>query len=87
MVSAGLYAEQLSGTAFTVPREHNQRTWLYRIRPSVVQARFHPVADPPTAFKQECRVINPEQVRRCTQRGPVVVTFEPGTYMKITPRA
>lgn len=32
----GLYAEQLSGTAFTAPRTHNQRTWLYRIRPSVV---------------------------------------------------
>eukprot|EP01087_Luapelamoeba_hula_P007990 TRINITY_DN1982_c0_g1_i1.p1 TRINITY_DN1982_c0_g1~~TRINITY_DN1982_c0_g1_i1.p1 ORF type:complete len:455 (-),score=62.84 TRINITY_DN1982_c0_g1_i1:39-1379(-) len=31
----GLLAEQLSGTAFTEPRTHNQRTWLYRIRPSV----------------------------------------------------
>eukprot|EP01112_Ceratiomyxa_fruticulosa_P010897 TRINITY_DN2906_c0_g1_i1.p1 TRINITY_DN2906_c0_g1~~TRINITY_DN2906_c0_g1_i1.p1 ORF type:complete len:436 (-),score=59.24 TRINITY_DN2906_c0_g1_i1:296-1603(-) len=31
----GLYAEQLSGTAFTVPRVYNQRSWLYRTRPSV----------------------------------------------------
>lgn len=31
----GLYAEQLSGTAFTAPRGQNQRTWCYRIRPSV----------------------------------------------------
>ncbi len=31
----GLYAEQLSGTAFTAPRGKNQRTWCYRIRPSV----------------------------------------------------
>ena len=31
----GLYAEQLSGTAFTAPRDHNKRSWLYRIRPSV----------------------------------------------------
>lgn len=31
----GLYAEQLSGTAFTAPRASNQRTWAYRIRPSV----------------------------------------------------
>eukprot|EP01114_Cavostelium_apophysatum_P003957 TRINITY_DN1408_c0_g1_i1.p1 TRINITY_DN1408_c0_g1~~TRINITY_DN1408_c0_g1_i1.p1 ORF type:complete len:442 (-),score=98.04 TRINITY_DN1408_c0_g1_i1:43-1368(-) len=31
----GLYAEQLSGTAFTVPRVNNQRSWFYRIRPSV----------------------------------------------------
>ncbi len=30
----GLYAEQLSGTAFTAPRAHNRRSWLYRLRPS-----------------------------------------------------
>ncbi|MCB5363483.1 homogentisate 1,2-dioxygenase [Pusillimonas sp. CC-YST705] len=30
----GLYAEQLSGTAFTAPRADNRRSWLYRIRPS-----------------------------------------------------
>lgn len=30
----GLYAEQLSGSAFTEPREANRRSWLYRIRPS-----------------------------------------------------
>lgn len=29
-----LYAEQLSGTAFTRPRHLNQRTWLYRKQPS-----------------------------------------------------
>lgn len=35
----GLYAEQLSGTAFTAPRHSNKRTWFYRIRPSVVHSR------------------------------------------------
>ena len=30
----GLYAEQLSGTAFTAPRAFNRHSWLYRIRPS-----------------------------------------------------
>ena len=30
----GLYAEQISGTPFTVPRREARRTWLYRIRPS-----------------------------------------------------
>ncbi|SDA21366.1 homogentisate 1,2-dioxygenase [Sphingomonas sp. NFR15] len=30
----GLYAEQLSGTAFTAPRHENRRSWLYRLRPS-----------------------------------------------------
>ncbi|HET6521677.1 MAG TPA: homogentisate 1,2-dioxygenase [Geminicoccaceae bacterium] len=34
-ISYGLYAEQLSGSPFTAPRESNQRSWLYRIRPTV----------------------------------------------------
>ena len=41
----GLYAEQLSGTAFTAPRGQNERTWCYRIRPSVYHTgRFRPIA-------------------------------------------
>jgi len=36
----GLYAEQFSGTAFTVPRAFNRRTWKYRIRPSVMHEPF-----------------------------------------------
>lgn len=36
----GLYAEQFSGTAFTVPRAEARRTWLYRIRPSAAHPRF-----------------------------------------------
>jgi homogentisate 1,2-dioxygenase len=35
-----LYAEQLSGTAFTVPRHASQRTWLYRIKPAVCHQPF-----------------------------------------------
>lgn len=31
----GLYAEQISGSPFTAPRATNERSWLYRIRPSV----------------------------------------------------
>jgi len=43
----GLYAEQLSGTAFTAPRGQNERTWCYRIRPSVKHvSRFEPVDYP-----------------------------------------
>lgn len=40
VVAHGLYAEQLSGSAFTVPRAHQLRSWLYRIRPSVVHKPF-----------------------------------------------
>ncbi|MEH6378177.1 homogentisate 1,2-dioxygenase [Streptomyces sp. KLMMK] len=36
----GLYAEQLSGTAFTEPRHSNRRSWLYRIRPSAAHPPF-----------------------------------------------
>ena len=32
----GLYAEQLSGSPFTAPRTTNERSWLYRIRPTVM---------------------------------------------------
>ncbi|NED23079.1 homogentisate 1,2-dioxygenase [Streptomyces sp. SID9913] len=36
----GLYAEQLSGSAFTEPRAGNRRSWLYRIRPSAAHPAF-----------------------------------------------
>jgi homogentisate 1,2-dioxygenase len=39
-VSHGLYAELLSGAAFTAPRATNQRTWLYRRQPSVVAGGY-----------------------------------------------
>lgn len=39
----GLYAEQFSGTAFTAPRDHNRRTWTYRIRPSVLHKPFEQI--------------------------------------------
>ncbi|KAJ1033121.1 hypothetical protein NDA13_001120 [Ustilago tritici] len=50
-VNHGLYTEQLSGTAFTAARAKNQRSWLYRIRPSVNHQPFH-------RYKQE-RVLVP----------------------------
>ena len=42
-VAHGLYAELLSGTAFTAPRAENLRTWLYRRRPSVLCGRYEPL--------------------------------------------
>jgi homogentisate 1,2-dioxygenase len=38
----GLYAEQLSGTAFTAPRHENRRSWLYRMRPTADHRPFKP---------------------------------------------
>ena len=43
----GLYGEQLSGTAFTAPAHRNERTWCYRIRPSVTHTgRFRRIDMP-----------------------------------------
>jgi homogentisate 1,2-dioxygenase len=36
----GLYAEVLSGTAFTAPRAENQSTWLYKLRPSAMHGPY-----------------------------------------------
>jgi homogentisate 1,2-dioxygenase len=41
----GLYAEQLSGTAFTQPRAVNRRTWVYRILPSAKHPSFSRIDD------------------------------------------
>ncbi|WOK38342.1 homogentisate 1,2-dioxygenase [Sphingomonas sp. C3-2] len=43
-VPFGLYAEQLSGTAFTAPRADNRRSWLYRLRPSAGHAPYQLMA-------------------------------------------
>jgi len=39
----GLYAELLSGTAFTAPRAANHRTWMYRILPSAMHGPFREI--------------------------------------------
>ena len=39
-VAHGLYAEQISGNAFTAPRSENRRTWTYRIRPAAIHGEF-----------------------------------------------
>jgi len=43
----GLYAEQLSGTAFTAPRHENRRSWLYRMRPTADHPPFTRYAGAP----------------------------------------
>jgi homogentisate 1,2-dioxygenase len=42
----GLYAELISGTAFTAPRATNRRTWMYRRQPSVVSGGYAPYEQP-----------------------------------------
>ncbi len=45
-VAHGLYAELLSGTAFTAPRADNRRSWLYRRLPSVMTGACQPYEQP-----------------------------------------
>ncbi|GFT03781.1 homogentisate 1,2-dioxygenase, partial [Nephila pilipes] len=59
----GLYAEQLSGTAFTAPREFNRRTWFYRIRPSVVHLPFERINNGDLTHNWNENEPNPNQMR------------------------
>jgi homogentisate 1,2-dioxygenase len=45
-VAHGLYAELVSGSAFTAPRVDNRRSWLYRRQPSVVTGGYAPYVQP-----------------------------------------
>ncbi|HEX3062859.1 MAG TPA: homogentisate 1,2-dioxygenase [Usitatibacter sp.] len=44
-VPFGLYAEQLSGSSFTMARPENLRSWLYRLRPSAMHPPFEQMDD------------------------------------------
>lgn len=61
-VAYGLYAEQISGTAFTAPRSHNRRSWLYRIRPAAVHGSFVPL-DAPRLVSRFDNPAPPNQLR------------------------
>ena len=55
----GLYAEQLSGSAFTRPRQTNLSSWLYRILPSVVHLNYEPFSPSPTEKFAPIQAPNP----------------------------
>lgn len=59
----GLYAEQLSGTAFTAPRVQNRRSWLYRIRPGAVHGPFAPLAHATWLADVGTGPVTPERLR------------------------
>ncbi len=62
-VPYGLYAEKFSATAFTAPRRENRRTWLYRIRPSVVGGPTLPYLQPALRTAPLAEVTPPEPFR------------------------
>uniref|UniRef100_T1K742 Homogentisate 1,2-dioxygenase n=1 Tax=Tetranychus urticae TaxID=32264 RepID=T1K742_TETUR len=59
----GLYAEQISGTAFTVSREFNRRSWFYRIRPSVTHRPFRRIQTTHISNDWSSCPPNPNQLR------------------------
>jgi homogentisate 1,2-dioxygenase len=59
----GLYAEQLSGTAFTAPRAANRRTWMYRIRPGAVHEPFRRIDNGRMTNDFGAGVATPNQLR------------------------
>jgi homogentisate 1,2-dioxygenase len=59
----GLYAEQISGTAFTAPRHANRRSWLYRIRPAAMHEPFVPFALPRWLGRFDDAPAPPNQLR------------------------
>jgi homogentisate 1,2-dioxygenase len=62
-VAHGLYAEQISGTAFTAPRHANRRSWLYRIRPAAMHGPFSLLAQPNLHNDFETGPVTPDQLR------------------------
>ncbi len=59
----GLYAEQLSGTAFTAPRHLNRRSWLYRIRPAAVHGSYRRNEHRTLAAQFDLGAVSPNQLR------------------------
>src|SRR5919106_1247514 len=79
-VNYGLYAEQLSGSPFTAPQAANQRTWLYRIRPTVRHTgRFEKIdrGRIRTAPEREQSTLPIGQLRW----GPIPLPGEPRTFV------
>ncbi|MEP6939864.1 MAG: homogentisate 1,2-dioxygenase [Rudaea sp.] len=62
-VAHGLYAEQISGSAFTAPRHVNRRSWLYRIRPAAMHRPFAALATTRFHNRFDEAPVSPNQLR------------------------
>lgn len=62
-VKYNLYAEQISGTAFTMPIKENKRTWFYRMQPSVVHKPFVEIDHPTLRGTPFDEALTPNQLR------------------------
>ena len=80
-INYGLYAEQLSGSPFTAPQATNQRSWLYRIRPSVKHSGRYRPASP--GFVRTAPGARDESTRPLGQLrwDPIPFADEPATFL------
>lgn len=77
----GLYAEQLSGSAFTMPQHANERSWLYRIRPSVMHVT--PFNPEPAGHMRTAPCREPHSLPIGAQRwDPLPLPEEPTTFVE-----
>lgn len=79
-VPYGLFAEQINGTAFTVHRAENRRSWLYRIRPSLLHGALEPTELGRWAVRPQDAVVTAELHRWGPEPAPdTEVDFVEGT--------
>jgi homogentisate 1,2-dioxygenase len=74
----GLYAEQFSATAFTVPRHANRRSWLYRIRPAAVHEPFERIDAAHLTNRFDIAATSPNQLRW----SPLPIPTEPTDFVQ-----
>jgi homogentisate 1,2-dioxygenase len=75
----GLYAEQLSGSPFTAPRASNERSWLYRIRPTV--AHWGRFAQRDAGLWRTAPCAEVEMPIQPLRWSPIPVPAEPTTFL------
>ena len=75
----GLYAEQLSGSPFTAPRASNERSWLYRIRPTVAHWGRFEKRDPGLWRTAPCAEV--EMPIQPLRWGPVPIPEAPVSFL------
>ena len=76
----GLYAEQLSGSPFTAPRASNERSWLYRIRPTVGNWGRFRKADP--GLWRTAPILEVEVPPAPMRWSPVAIPSEPLSFVE-----
>jgi homogentisate 1,2-dioxygenase len=76
----GLYAEQLSGSPFTAPRGTNERSWLYRMRPTVGHIRRFRRYEQPH-WKSAPHVVNHDLSLGPLRWNPIPLPLDSATFL------